>query len=44
MKVEEVKFEEKPIVVVEPEPEVKPIANGSGPVKSKFCFLFFGVY
>ncbi|XP_030961933.1 heterogeneous nuclear ribonucleoprotein R isoform X2 [Quercus lobata] len=30
---EEVKVEEKPVVVVEPEPEAKPVANGSGPVK-----------
>ncbi|KAM3733378.1 hypothetical protein ACB098_11G131100 [Castanea mollissima] len=32
---EEVKVEEKPVVVVEPEPEAKPVANGSGPVKKE---------
>ncbi|XP_050276222.1 uncharacterized protein LOC126718179 [Quercus robur] len=32
--VEEVKVEEKPVVVVEPEPKAKLVANGSGPVKN----------
>ncbi|XP_050282552.1 uncharacterized protein LOC126723269 isoform X1 [Quercus robur] len=32
---EEVKVEEKPVVVVEPEPEAKPVSNGSGPVKKE---------
>jgi len=31
---EEVKVEEKPVVVVEPEPKAKLVANGSGPMKN----------